>query len=268
MAQLGDLVRAKALLQSAACAFGPKEAAARARCVVPRLVPLLEWSWSQPRNHRNVDRVALGDRGQRFPSSSALDGLGALIIRQLGLAAELQSIRHGTLAAFQLLRRFRRRAREGSGFLTPGSDDWMGIYVRHIQAERGRAAAVYPVQCSNRRFSRLRRRTREGSSPMAVEAGSPSGVRRGRRGCKSSSRGWWGSVGRLRTENRATRLVSGPTPDGLPASTRSRCLIAHRNFFRSCRARKRLPQSETSAIVFIDRQADRRTKAGPERLYT
>ncbi|CAN7183567.1 helix-turn-helix domain-containing protein [Phyllobacterium sp. LjRoot231] len=34
MAQLGDLVRARALLRSAARAFGPKEAVARARCVV------------------------------------------------------------------------------------------------------------------------------------------------------------------------------------------------------------------------------------------
>jgi hypothetical protein len=34
MAQLGDLVRAKALLRSAARAFGPREAMARARCVV------------------------------------------------------------------------------------------------------------------------------------------------------------------------------------------------------------------------------------------
>jgi hypothetical protein len=34
MAQLGDLVRAKALLRRAARAFGPKEALARARCVV------------------------------------------------------------------------------------------------------------------------------------------------------------------------------------------------------------------------------------------
>src|SRR5471032_1512979 len=34
MAQLGDLVRAKALLRSAARAFGPNEAVARARCVV------------------------------------------------------------------------------------------------------------------------------------------------------------------------------------------------------------------------------------------
>ena len=34
MAQLGDLVRAKALMRSATRAFGPKEAVARARCVV------------------------------------------------------------------------------------------------------------------------------------------------------------------------------------------------------------------------------------------
>ena len=34
MAQLGDLVRAKALLRGAARAFGPKEAVARARCIV------------------------------------------------------------------------------------------------------------------------------------------------------------------------------------------------------------------------------------------
>src|SRR6266496_2149809 len=34
MAQLGDLTRAKVLLRSAARAFGPKEAVARARCVV------------------------------------------------------------------------------------------------------------------------------------------------------------------------------------------------------------------------------------------
>src|SRR6202041_1079203 len=34
MAQLGDLVRAKALLRSAARAFSPREAVARARCVV------------------------------------------------------------------------------------------------------------------------------------------------------------------------------------------------------------------------------------------
>src|SRR4030095_9299230 len=34
MAQLGDLVRAKALVRSAGRAFGPKEAVARARCIL------------------------------------------------------------------------------------------------------------------------------------------------------------------------------------------------------------------------------------------
>src|SRR6516225_5685127 len=37
MAQLGDLARAKALLRSAARAFGPKEAVARSRCVVAQV---------------------------------------------------------------------------------------------------------------------------------------------------------------------------------------------------------------------------------------
>ena len=36
MAQLGDLGRARALLRSAARGFGPREAAARARCVARR----------------------------------------------------------------------------------------------------------------------------------------------------------------------------------------------------------------------------------------
>ena len=44
MAQLGDLVRAKALLRSAARAFGPKEAMARARCVVAEAeIALVRW---------------------------------------------------------------------------------------------------------------------------------------------------------------------------------------------------------------------------------
>src|SRR5262249_57766509 len=34
MAQLGGLARAKMLLRSAACRFGPREAVARARCIV------------------------------------------------------------------------------------------------------------------------------------------------------------------------------------------------------------------------------------------
>ncbi len=47
MAQLGDLVRAKALMRSAARAFGPKEAAARARCVVAEVeIALAQGTWA------------------------------------------------------------------------------------------------------------------------------------------------------------------------------------------------------------------------------
>src|SRR5437868_10115499 len=49
MAQLGDLVRAKTLLRRAARAFGPKEAVARARCLVAEAEVALasrELGWS------------------------------------------------------------------------------------------------------------------------------------------------------------------------------------------------------------------------------
>ncbi|WP_454619401.1 helix-turn-helix domain-containing protein [Bradyrhizobium cenepequi] len=60
MAQLGDFVRAKALLRSAARAFGPKEAIARARCVVAEA------------------EIALASRDLGFPAK-ALDAARAML---------------------------------------------------------------------------------------------------------------------------------------------------------------------------------------------
>src|SRR4029077_15329500 len=60
MAQLGDFARAKALLQSAARAFGPKEAVARARCVVAEA------------------EIALVSRDLSWPAK-ALDAAGATL---------------------------------------------------------------------------------------------------------------------------------------------------------------------------------------------
>jgi DNA-binding winged helix-turn-helix (wHTH) protein len=60
MAQLGDLVRAKILLRSAARAFGPKEAVARARCVVAEA------------------EIALASRDLSFPAK-ALDAARATL---------------------------------------------------------------------------------------------------------------------------------------------------------------------------------------------
>src|SRR5262245_24461695 len=54
MAQLGDLVRAKDLLQRAARGFGPREAVARARCVVAEAEIALvsrDLSWSAQALH-------------------------------------------------------------------------------------------------------------------------------------------------------------------------------------------------------------------------
>src|ERR1700692_2311184 len=58
MAQLGDHVRAKALLRSAARAFGPKEAVARARCVVAEAEIQKSFSLSAPRPAPGLQRTA------------------------------------------------------------------------------------------------------------------------------------------------------------------------------------------------------------------
>src|SRR6266487_1200734 len=60
MAQIGDLARAKVLLRSAARAFGPKEAVARARCVVAEAEIALvsrELGWPAKTLDADGDRV-------------------------------------------------------------------------------------------------------------------------------------------------------------------------------------------------------------------
>jgi len=60
----------------------------------------IQWSVpSQPRNHREIDRVAPRDRCQGFACSTPLDGLSPLIGRELGLAAKFDAIRHRPPAA-------------------------------------------------------------------------------------------------------------------------------------------------------------------------
>jgi len=64
MAQLGDLVRAKALLRRAARAFGPKEAVARARCVVAEAeIALASRDLGWPAKALVAARVTLEARG-------------------------------------------------------------------------------------------------------------------------------------------------------------------------------------------------------------
>src|SRR5207237_2303720 len=66
MAQLGDLVRAKVLLRRAARAFGPKEAVARARCVVAEAeIALVSRERGWPAQALGAARGTLESHGER-----------------------------------------------------------------------------------------------------------------------------------------------------------------------------------------------------------
>jgi len=72
MAQLGDLVRAKALLRRAARGFGPKEAVARARCVVAEAdVALVSRDLGWPAKALDAARATLEEHGDRVNAAYA-----------------------------------------------------------------------------------------------------------------------------------------------------------------------------------------------------
>jgi hypothetical protein len=72
MAQLGDLVRAKALVRRAARAFGPKEAVARARCVVAEAeIALVSRDLGWPAKALAAARATLEQHGDRVNAAHA-----------------------------------------------------------------------------------------------------------------------------------------------------------------------------------------------------
>jgi tetratricopeptide (TPR) repeat protein len=72
MAQLGDLVRAKALLRRAARGFGPKEAVARARCIVAEAeIALVSRDLGWPAKALDTARTALERHGDRANAAHA-----------------------------------------------------------------------------------------------------------------------------------------------------------------------------------------------------
>ena len=72
MAQLGDLVRAKALLRKAARAFGAKEAVARARCVVAEAeIALASRELGWPAKALDAARATLEEHGDRVNAAHA-----------------------------------------------------------------------------------------------------------------------------------------------------------------------------------------------------
>src|SRR5262245_37499975 len=86
MAQLGDLVRAKALLRSATCAFGPKEAVARARCIVAEAeIALVSRDLGWPPKALDAARATLEAHGDHVNAAHARH----LAVRRLLLIGRL-----------------------------------------------------------------------------------------------------------------------------------------------------------------------------------
>jgi hypothetical protein len=129
MAQLGDLVRAKALLRSAARAFGPREAVARARCVVAEAeIALVSRDLGWPAKALDSARATLEAHGDRVNVAHAR----YLEIRRLLLIGRMEEAER-TLAALDpsLLPPASRTAHE----LVVA-----GIAVRRLDIKAARAA--------------------------------------------------------------------------------------------------------------------------------
>src|SRR5262244_3426262 len=95
MARLGDLVRAKALLKSAAHAFGPREAVSRARCVVAEAeIALVSRDLTWPAKALEAARATLESHGDRANAAYAR----YLEVRRLLLIGRLDEAER-TLAA-------------------------------------------------------------------------------------------------------------------------------------------------------------------------
>ena len=91
MAQLGEFVRAKALLRTAARAFGAREAVARARCVVAEAeIALVSRDLGWPANALDAARATLEAHGDRVNAAHARH----LEVRRLLLIGRLAEAEH------------------------------------------------------------------------------------------------------------------------------------------------------------------------------
>jgi len=97
MAQLGELVRAKVLVRRAARTFGPKEAVARARCVVAEAeIALVSRDLGWPLKALDAARATLEDHGDRVNAAHARN----LEVRRLLLIGRIDEA-ESTLAALE-----------------------------------------------------------------------------------------------------------------------------------------------------------------------
>ncbi|MEI8699138.1 helix-turn-helix domain-containing protein [Mesorhizobium mediterraneum] len=129
MAQLGDFVRAKALLKSAARAFGPKEAVARARCVVAEAeIALVSRDLGWPAKALDAARSTLEKHGDHVNAAHALN----LEVRRLLLIGRLDEAER-RLAGFDPTP-FPPASRAAHEMVVAG------IAIRRLQTRAARAA--------------------------------------------------------------------------------------------------------------------------------
>ena len=129
MAQLGELARAKELLRSAARAFGPNAAVARARCVVAAAeIALVSRDLGGPMQALGVARAALEANGDLANAAHA----GYLEARRLLLIGRLDESER-TLAALDVVA-LPRASRAGYWLVAAG------LAMRRVQATSARAA--------------------------------------------------------------------------------------------------------------------------------
>src|ERR1700692_35557 len=129
MAQLGDLVRAKTLLRSAARAFGPKETVARARCVVAEAeIALVSRDLTWPAKALDAARATLEAHGDRVNAAHARN----LAVRRLLLIGRLDEAEQA-LAGLDPAP-FPAASRAAHELIVAG------IAMRRLRAQAGRAA--------------------------------------------------------------------------------------------------------------------------------
>ena len=131
MAQLGDLVRAKALLKNAARAFGAREAVARARCVVAEAeIALVSRDLGWPEKALHSARATLEAHGDRANAAHAR----YLDVRRLLLIGRLDEA-EAALAEIDV---------EGLSPVLRTTHELVvaGIAVRRVRTKEARAALV------------------------------------------------------------------------------------------------------------------------------
>jgi hypothetical protein len=155
MAQLGDLVRAKALLRSAARAFGPKEAVARARCVVAEAeIALASRDLGWPAKALDAARATLEEHGDRVNAAHAR----YLEVRRLLLIGRIEEAKR-TLADLDPAP-FPPASRTAHELLVAG------IAIRRVRTKAARAALARAERAA--RHARIPALTAEVESAFLV----------------------------------------------------------------------------------------------------